>query len=257
MYCFVVEITVIIPCYNELANLKNGVLDEVRDYLVQVDFDWEVIVVDDASTDGSFEFVSAFADVHDRFTAHQIEHGGKPFAIRRGIELAKMDTILFTDMDQSAPLHEIEKLRGAIEAGTEVVIGSRGIEREGFSFFRQSASTIFREGRRSLLLPDIEDTQCGFKAMRTDIAAELFPKLSIFESGPGTGWSVSAFDVELLCMAQVRGYRIEEIVVDWHDRDASDTKFEGSRMKFLEESIDMARQIARVKRKLFLGEYDD
>jgi hypothetical protein len=106
-----------------------------------------------------------------------------------------------------------------------------------------------------VLLPEIGDTQCGFKALRRDIAAELFPNLSFFANqGAHTGWTVSAFDVELLYIAQQRGVRIKEVEVDWRNRDVSTTKGRG-RSQFLRESLEMARQVVAILRNRAAGKY--
>ena len=250
-------VSIIIPCYNEEGNLKIGVLDEVAAFLDTWDVESEVCIVDDASTDASLALVRAFADRHPRFRVRSIPHGGKPAAVRAGIEDATMDVILFTDMDQSTPLGEAPKLIEKIAAGYDVAIGSRGGERAGFSAFRKLASATFRSMRRAALLGDINDTQCGFKAMRRELALELFPRLSVFSTGDADGWTVSAFDVELLFMAQKRGAKIAEVPVEWEDRDASTTKFEsGALTRFVKESLDMATQVASVKINDIKGTYD-
>src|SRR4030066_1096652 len=102
-------LSVIIPCYNEEKNLKRGALDEVESYLGKQRFESEVIISDDGSTDNSREFIKRYFQTHPRFKLLENKHAGKPFAVRAGIEKAQGEIILFTDMDQSAPIKEFDK----------------------------------------------------------------------------------------------------------------------------------------------------
>lgn len=161
-------------------------------------------------------------------------------------------------MDQSTPISELDKLLPWISQGYDMVIGSRGMAREGFSLIRKAGSIIFRALRGLFLLRDIADTQCGFKLCRRQIALELFPHLQFFkEKEKPTGWKVTAYDVELLYLVERAGYRIKEVVVSWSNRDQSDTKSQTSDLRrYINESIDMARQVIRVKLNQLRGVYD-
>ena len=239
-------ISIVIPCYNEEANIKRGVLEDVVRFLEGRPYPWELIIADDASVDNSLALLEAFAARRDNVRLLRLPHGGKPHAILGGIQEAMGAIILFSDMDMSTPIEEIEKLLPWFEDGYDVVIGSRGLIREGFSPFRQFSSWAFRNLRRVLILPHIVDTQCGFKAFRGAVAKEIFPQLSFFSSEREIqGWVVSAFDVELLFIAKKRGYRIREVQVVWRDRDESTTK-ERAGGKFVAESLEMAREILMV-----------
>jgi dolichyl-phosphate beta-glucosyltransferase len=239
-------ISIVIPCYNEEANIKRGVLEEVLRFLEGRPYNWELIVADDASADNSLALVEAFAAKHENVHLLKLPHGGKPHAILGGIKEAKGDIILFSDMDMSTPIDEFEKLLPWFGEGYDVVIGSRGLMREGFSPFRQFSSWAFRNIRRLFILPGIVDTQCGFKAFRATVAKEIFPQLSFFSSQRNVqGWVVSAFDVELLFIAKKWGHRIKEVEVIWQDRDESTTK-EKMGAKFVSESLEMAREILTV-----------
>ena len=239
-------ISIVIPCYNEEANIRRGVLEDVVGYLAGCPYPWELIVADDGSVDDSLALAAAFAAQHEAVRLLRLAHGGKPHAILGGIKEAKGDIILFSDMDMSTPMEEMEKLLPWFAEGYDVVIGSRGLVREGFSPFRQFSSWAFRNLRRVLILPHIVDTQCGFKALRSEVAKEIFPQLSFFSSVREiTGWVVSAFDVELLYIAKKWGYRIQEVQVVWRDRDESTTK-EKAAGKFVAESLEMAREILTV-----------
>lgn len=246
-------LSVVIPCYNELENLKKGVLEQVDLYLNQQDYESEVLISDDGSTDGSLKFVEKFSQNHSRFKLLKNPHGGKPFAVRNGVEKSKGEIVLFTDMDQSTPLNQFEKFLPAFQKGCDVVIGSRGQKREGFSLLRQLGSNVFRLIRQTLFLRNITDTQCGFKAFKNQVAQDLFSRLLIFqEAKVAQGWRVGAFDVELLFIAQKRGYKIAEVQVDWEDKDVSAQK----QKKFIKESKEMLKEIIRVKLNQIRGRYD-
>ena len=249
-------VSIIIPCYNEEKNLKNGVLTQVYNFLKSQEFKWEVLLCNDASTDSSLKLLKNFSSKHKNFKVLNLPHGGKPSAVWGGIQKAKYPIVLFTDMDQSTPLSESLKLLPYFDKNYDVVIGSRGVQREGNSLLRKIGGKVFLFGRRLFLLPNIIDTQCGFKAIKTDLAKKIFPQLQFFkQKNNDSGWRVSAFDVELLFMAQKWGYKIKEVVVMWKNEDQSDTKGNLD-ARYRKESIQMLSEIIRVKYNDLRGLYD-
>jgi dolichyl-phosphate beta-glucosyltransferase len=252
------HISVIIPCYNEEGNLKRGVLDEVHQYIAKQDYSWEVIIVNDESTDNSRSLVECFVKDTVNLSLFDIPHGGKPAAVWAGIQKARGEIVLFTDMDQSTPISELSKILPWYEEGFDIVIGSRGATREGFSIIRQAGSVVFRTFRRLFLLRDISDTQCGFKSCRREAALRVFPRLQFFKQGNRpAGWKVSAYDVELLYLFERAGYPIKEVEVAWQNRDESDTKDQtGKLAQYFKESIEMAKEVVRVKLNQLKGLYD-
>lgn len=252
------KLSVVIPCYNERKNLEHGALHEVAQYVATLPKGtWEVVVCNDESTDGSWEFVQDFAENHAGFRAITIPHGGKPAAVWAGIQAAVGEIVLFTDMDQSTPLSEWDKLAVKFDEGYDVAIGSRGGTREGFSLLRRTGSTVFRAFRKSLLLAEIDDTQCGFKACRKEHALKWFPHLQFFEEVQDpAGWKVSAFDVELLYLFARAGLRIAEVPVQWSHRDLSDTKGAVSEsQRYVHESTEMLKEVLRVRWQASRGHY--
>ncbi len=252
-------ISVIIPCYNEAKNLERGALDEVYDYLARQEYAWEVIVVNDESTDNSSSLLRQSIQNKEHFALLDIPHGGKPAAIWAGIQHAQGELVLFTDMDQSTPIGELDKLLPWRQQGYAMIIGSRGMGREGFSIVRKVGSIVFRALRGLFLLRHIADTQCGFKLCRRQAALDIFPHLEFFrQRGKPSGWKVTAYDVELLYLVDKAGYSIKEVVVSWSNRDQSNTKSQrGELQRYIYESIDMGRQVIRVKLNQLRGMYDD
>lgn len=249
------SLSVVIPCYNEEANLRRGVLDQVVAYLQKQPYQVELIIVDDGSTDQSRELMAEMVGKNSKLV-RLIEnpHQGKPFAIKTGIGEARHEVVLFTDMDQSTPITEIEKLLPYFGRGYDLVIGSRGKLRENFPWYRKVLSWGFRTGRRLVILPKISDTQCGFKAARLEVAQTLFQKLSSLKTPPqeAKDWRVTAYDVELLFLAEKAGYRIAEVSVRWRDQDVAGYK----RRNFLKESWEMATEVVRVVINNLRGRYE-
>jgi dolichyl-phosphate beta-glucosyltransferase len=252
------KLSIVIPCYNEEENLKANVLREVNDYLLKQKYLWEVIISDDGSTDDSLKIAQNIIreNKYNNFRVLNNKHGGKPWAVWKGIESAKGDIVLFTDMDQSTPIKEVAKLLPWFDKGYEVVIGSRGTTRKDAPFLRKLMAYSFLTLRRSILLGDIEDTQCGFKAFDINVARKIFPKLQFFQEidKEVKGWRVSAFDVELLFLAQKNNHKIKEVKVSWKDRDLAS---KGKDKNFIKESKDMAKEMFRVRLNDLKGKYDN
>ena len=245
-------LTVIIPCYNELENLKRGVLDQVEKYLKDQPFSWEVIISDDASTDGSAELTQKLINQKPGFRLIKNQKGGKAFAIKSGIEGAKGKYVLFSDMDQSTPLTEFKKFEPFLAKNADLVIGSRGYKRENFPLLRRIGSPLFLTFRRLIILPRVKDTQCGFKCFKTAVARKVFSLLTIFKRSRGSGWRVGAWDVELLFVSQKLGFHINEVPVIWRDQDTSTSK----ERKFVGESVEMLKEVLRVRKNDLAGKYD-
>ena len=247
-----IYLSVVIPCYNETENLQRGVLDEVNDFLTKQNFSWEVIIADDGSTDESREIIERQIKDKEHFRLIENPHGGKPAAVWGGIKNAGGQYVLFTDMDQSTPIKEVLKLIPYFEK-YEVVIGSRGMERENFSILRKIGSNVFRVFRKILMLRDINDTQCGFKTFQTNVAKKIFPMLQFFKKEETIkGWKVTSFDVELLFIAEKLGFKVKEVPVEWKDRDVA----KGKEKSYLKESKEMLIQILSVKLNDLRGLYN-
>jgi dolichyl-phosphate beta-glucosyltransferase len=139
-------------------------------------------------------------------------NGGKGRAVLDAIEAAHGRYVLIADADGATPIRELEALRGAIADGAEIAIGSRVAPRDGRvrerDALRALVGKVFYNLVNFLAVPGIGDTQCGFKLLRRDVARALFRELGEF------GW---AFDVEILYRAQLAGFRVAEVAVEWHE----------------------------------------
>lgn len=245
-------VTVLIPNYNEAGNVKRGVLTQVVSYLEKQPYSSEVIVSDDGSSDNSLSLIGKYALKHPLIRILKNPHAGKPYALRAGINAAKGEYVLLTDMDQSTPIIELAKLLPYIK-NFAVIIGSRGARRADSSAIRKLASVIFLYVRRFILLPEIIDTQCGFKLIKTSLAKRIFHNMRIFgRTNNAVGWKVTAYDVEMLHLAKKFGEPIKEVRVSWKNEDTS----LGKSRNFVKESLEMLFEILRVRINDMLGKYD-
>lgn len=246
-----VYLSVVIPCFDEMANLQKGVLEKVKSYLEKKKFDYEVIVVDDGSGDGSTKFVEDFVRNNKKFRLIKNVHSGKAGSVTRGMLSAKGDFVLFTDMDQATPIEELDKLLPFVKS-YDVVIGSRSANRKGAPWTR----ILMAKGMmtlRTLLIgfKNIKDTQCGFKLFSKRAAHEIFTKISKLHKGYEAidGSNVAAgFDVELLFLANLNKYKIKEVPVNW-------LFVETRRVSPISDSIEGLRSLLVIKKNAVMGRY--
>jgi glycosyltransferase involved in cell wall biosynthesis len=211
------KFSIIIPAFNEERNLKRGVLDEVRKFLDQAVGDYEVIVVDDGSTDQTKEIIKQYQVSYKKFKLIANSHGGKAIAVMTGMQAGEGEVILFTDMDQATPITQIEKFIPKFAEGFDIVIGSRS-GRKGAPLIRKLSAWGFSLLRGIILGLPFKDTQCGFKAFSKESVNKIIPKIkSEWGVVHFKGGAVNAgFDVELLYLAKKYGFRIAEVPVEWN-----------------------------------------
>ena len=248
-------LSVVIPSYDEMANLQKGVLYKVEHFLSKKDYSYEVIIVDDGSTDGSVEFVKQFIQDNPNFRLIENPHLGKAGAVTTGVLSSRGKYVLFSDMDQATPIEEVDKLLPYFDPsadGYDVVIGSRKSQRKGAPWTRilMAKGMIFL---RTLLvnIHGISDTQCGFKMFKREAAQKLFNIINKLHNNFKTvsGSNVSAgFDVELLFLAQKMGYKVKEVPVNW-------LYVETRRVSPIKDSIEGFMDLMRIKLKALKGEY--
>jgi dolichyl-phosphate beta-glucosyltransferase len=245
-------LSVVIPSFDEMTNLQKGVLDKIEHFLSKKQFQYEVIVVDDGSRDGSVDFVRKFCANNSNFKLIENPHLGKAGAVTKGVLNSKGEYVLFSDMDQATPIEEIDKLLPFFNEGCDIVIGSRKSRRKGSPWTRK----IMAKGMvilRTLLvgIHGISDTQCGFKVFKREPAYKLFNKINKLHNNfeKISGSSVSAgFDIELLYIAENLGYKIKEVPVDW-------LYVETRRVNPVKDSIAGVMDLIKIKMKDLRGEY--
>jgi len=247
-----VFLSVVIPSYDEMANLQKGVLDKVEHFLSKKQISYEVIVVDDGSTDGSVDFVKNFSLTNSNFKLIENSHLGKAGAVTTGVLSSKGDYVIFSDMDQATPIEEINKLLPYFDEGYDVVIGSRKSQRKGSPWTRKLMAKGMVFLRTFLIgIHGISDTQCGFKMFKKDTAQKLFKIINKLHKNFDaiSGSNVSAgFDVELLFIAENLGYKIKEVPVNW-------LYVETRRVNPIKDSIAGVIDLIKIKIKDLRGEY--
>ncbi len=247
-----VFLSVVIPSYNEMANLQKGVLDKIAHFLGKQKFTYEIIVVDDGSTDGSIEFAEEFVKENPHFKILKNSHLGKAGAVTAGMLKAKGQWRLFTDMDQAAPIDELSKLLPLTNKKFDIIIGSRSDKRKDAPFSRVVMAKGMIITRKIIVgIRNIEDTQCGFKMFSGKAADALFSRLNKFHHGFKAikGSSVTAgFDVELLYLAQKMGFRIKEVPIQW-------LYVESRRVSAINDSIEGLLELFRIKMNAIAGKY--
>lgn len=248
------HLSVVIPAYNEARRLP-ATLERVLHHLNGQDYDANVIVVDDGSTDGTADVARQYDHQHRRVDVIENPHQGKGATVRRGMLAAEGEIILFTDADLSAPIEEIDRLLPWFDEGYDVVIGSRegaGARRFNEPLYRHLMGRVFNFLVRLLTVEGIQDTQCGFKAFRRDVARDLFGRMRLYsDSGEAVeGAMVTAFDVEILFLAQRLGYQIREVPVEWHY--SNETK-----VNPVKDSWRNLRDVLRVRWNAVRGVYNE
>jgi glycosyltransferase involved in cell wall biosynthesis len=232
----------VIPAHNE-ENRLPGTLEQLFEYLEKQAFPYEVIVVENGSSDSTYEIARAFAAGHTAFRVIQNDRRGKGLAVRRGMREARGEFLFFCDADLSMPVEEIGKFLPPQLDGMDIAIASReapGSVRYDEPYYRHLTGRVFNTLIRLLVLPGLQDTQCGFKCIRAEVAGDIYPYQTL------TGW---AFDVELLYIARHRGYRIVEIPIHWYFND-------DSKISVLRDSLRMFLDLLKIRRNARRGLYD-
>lgn len=246
-------LSLVIPMYNE-AERVDSTLSAVSRYLQEQPYESEIIAVNDGSDDDTLARLSKRAEQIACLRVIDAPHAGKAAAVRAGVFAASCELIAFSDADLATPIYYLEPFRDAIASGADVVIGSRegaGASRIGEPGFRHIMGRVFNGLVRGLVLPGIQDTQCGFKMFTRQAALDLFGASRLY--GPGTisanGPRVTAFDVELLVIARRRHYRVEIIPVSW-------TFGENSKVRPTADTVNNLRDVLTVKLHDLRGLYD-
>src|SRR5258708_18033315 len=235
-------LSIIIPAYNEAERIPKTLIDMDK-RLENASYSYEILVVNDASTDNTAEIVANMASMVRNLKLIDIpDNCGKGGTVRRGMLLATGQVRLFTDADNSTSIDQFDQMMPFFKEGYDVVIGSRTVRGAKLdppeSIYRQIPGKLGNLLIQALLLPGIWDTQCGFKAFTEDAAKKIFELSRI------NGWG---FDVEVLSLAKHMGYKIKEVPVRW----ANDTRSHVGASAYLK----VLAETFTIRRWLWRGEY--
>ena len=238
------RVSIIIPAYNEADRLGRA-LEQVLRCVRHRAWQAEVVVVNDGSSDDTSDLVRQWMETHPELTLlENAGNRGKGYSVRNGLLQASGDIVMFTDADMSAPIEEAERLFAAIEAGADVAIGSRWLEKQRQTrhqpLYRRFFGRCYNRLTRTVMGLPFKDTQCGFKAFRREAAQDIFRLQTIERWG---------FDPEILFIAQKLGLHIEEVPVSWgHD--------ERSRISYLRDGTQMLKEMLEIRNNSLHGRYD-
>jgi dolichyl-phosphate beta-glucosyltransferase len=236
--------SIIIPAYNEEKRLPKT-LKEINDYLKNQNFESEIIVVSDGSKDRTCEVVEDLkSQIPNLKLICEKVNRGKGYGVKIGMLEAKGKYRLFTDADNSTPISEIEKFWPEFEKGADLVIASRDLKGAILDppqpLFRRFVGEVFKYLRKIIVgLWEIQDTQCGFKCFKGEVAEKIFPKCKIERF---------AFDPEILLIAKKMGFKIKEVPVYWKNDLQSKVKFKSM--------IKMLIDLFKIRINLLKGKYD-
>jgi len=238
-----VFLSIIIPAYNEERRIGQTLQGILR-YLRRQVYSAEIIVVDDGSCDAT---VSAVTKFHGKDPAVQLlqndRNRGKGFSVRNGFLHASGDYLLFSDADLSTPIEEVEKLLTALREPCDIAVASRALPESHIELhqpgYRRNMGRLFNVVVRALMVPGVRDTQCGFKCFTRKAALDICHRMICDRF---------AFDVEMLYLGSLLGYRIREVPVVW--RNSSET-----RVHVCRDSASMMYDLLRIRWNDLCGRY--
>jgi glycosyltransferase involved in cell wall biosynthesis len=233
-------LSIVVPAFNEAGRIRDT-LDKLCHFKGLEPYAIEVIVVDDGSTDQTVGIVLQFPRI--RLVRNDRNHG-KGFTVRHGVLEARGEYVLFTDVDLSAPIEEVDKLLSALQsARVDAAIGSRALQRELIGihqpWFRDMAGRFFNLLVRIFTGLRLHDTQCGFKLFRRSSTRRAFELMRVEGFG---------FDPELLFLIEREGGRVVEVPVRWNDSPAT-------KVRFFRDSTRMFLDLIAIRWRAFMGKY--
>lgn len=236
------HLSLVFPAYNEAKRLP-ATLDTVLDWLDAQDFDAELVIVDDGSSDGTAELARERLAGRDAQVLVHERNQGKGAGLRTGMVAARGDHVLFSDADLSTPIEEATRFLERHAAGCPIVIGTRKsagaqvLKRQ--SPVRENMGKVYTLLSNALICPGVSDFTCGFKSFRRDAAHAIFSRLR------ENGW---AYDSEVLYLARRLGYDVTEVPVRWINDPSS-------RVNLLRDTLGSAAGLARIRGRALFGRY--
>jgi dolichyl-phosphate beta-glucosyltransferase len=235
-------LSIIIPAYNEENRLPNT-LGQLLAFLDKQPFHSEILVVENGSQDRTLEIARSYAERYPQLKVFQLNERGKGRAVRLGMLQASGEYCFMCDADLSMPVDQISNFIPPVLADFDVAIGSRekkGAVRYNEPSYRHLIGRVFNTMIRTMALPGLNDTQCGFKCFRAPVARHLFQAQTL------PGWS---FDVEVLFIARQHGYRVVEVPIQWYFNPES-------KIRVVEDSSRMAIDLVRIRLNALRGVYN-
>ena len=235
-------LTIVIPAHNEERRLP-GSLDKITAFLATQTYQYEVVIVENGSIDDTLGVARRYSKRFPYIRPYQETARGKGLAVRRGMLEARGQYRFICDADLSMPIEEIGKFLPPTMTGFDVAIASRevsGAVRHGEPRYRRLIGRTFNLLIKLIAVRGFEDTQCGFKCFRDVVAEDLFSVQTL--NGIG-------FDVELLFVAQRRGYKIVEVPIHWYYSPES-------RMRLVRDSLRAIIELITIRRNWRQGVYE-
>lgn len=228
-------ISVVIPAYNERDRIPST-LRTVREHLDAAGEEYEVIVVDDGSGDGTVAYVEQLTPGWPQLSVIALQRNrGKGAAVQAGMMAARGEHRLFSDADLSTPVAELPRLRERLQGDCQVAIASRAVPGSSIGVHqpgrREMMGRVYNRLVQTLVLPGLHDTQCGFKVFTAEAAVTCFEPLRTLRFG---------FDAEVLLRARSRGWEVAEVPVRWDHR-------EDSRVSALRDSMGVLIDLVRLR----------
>ena len=210
-------LSVVIPAFNEQIRIVST-LEKMVAYLSAQHYTWEVLVVDDGSSDDTAALVRQWMSNNEGVRLKALPHRGKGWAVKHGMLAATGEYRFMCDADLAMPIEHLETFMNRMAEGYDIVIGSRqiaGARRFGETAIRHFMGRVFNWSVKLIAVGEFQDTQCGFKCFRGEAADELF------QLQRTRGWG---FDVEILYLALKKRMRVLEMPIDWYHQEASKVK---------------------------------
>lgn len=235
-------LSIIIPAHNEAERLPPS-LQKIDTFLNTQGYLAEVLVVENGSSDETLRIAQGYAARMPNLRVLHEEERGKGLAVKQGMLEAKGKYRFLCDADLSMPIEQVNRFLSPALEMVDVAIGSRevpGAKRFDEPSYRHLIGRMFNTMVRWILLPGLQDTQCGFKCFSAEVAEKVFPLQTL------KGMS---FDAEVLFIARKKGFQVQEIPIDWYFNP-------DSRVRLFQDSLHMALDLLLIRLNAVLGRYD-